>query len=108
MAQHVEGARTDELNILKDIINAREKRSRDDQLKHARPQGEDLLRAKKLAGHGNWERWCAANLDIGMKQINVLVQREQELCLRESSEVLGTMTLSNHVVQVAAWPSTAA
>jgi transposase len=38
----------------------------------------------------------------------VLVQREQEFCLRESSEVLGTTTLSNHVVQVAGWPSTAA
>jgi hypothetical protein len=38
----------------------------------------------------------------------VLVQREQELHLRGSSEVLGTTTLSNQVVQVAGWPSRAA
>jgi hypothetical protein len=38
---------------------------------------------------------------------HVLVQREQELRLRERSEGLGTMMLSNHVIQVACWPSTA-
>jgi len=44
----------------------------------------------------------------GMLLYLVLVQREQEFCLRESSESLGTTMLSYHVVQVAGWPSTAA
>lgn len=49
-----------------------------------------------------------ARASCGEEQVLVLVQREQELRLREGSEVLGTTMLSNQVIQTAGWPSTAA
>jgi hypothetical protein len=53
--------------------------------------------------------WCRGKgLQFADAQDVVLVQREQELCLRGSSDGLGTTTLSNYVVQIEGWPSRAA
>jgi hypothetical protein len=58
-------------------------------------------------------KWNASALVIAKAPRNrgsviVLVQREQDLCLRELSERCGIMTLANYMVQVAGWPLRAA
>jgi hypothetical protein len=36
----------------------REKKSRKDQLEHAKAQAADVLAARELARHGEWGPWC--------------------------------------------------
>jgi hypothetical protein len=66
----VNGGQAPDLAGLARQINARERRSRKEQLEHVRRQGEDLLAAKKLCKHGEWMKWVRENLEIGQYQVN--------------------------------------
>ena len=43
-------------------------------LEHARAIGEKLLAAKKLAGHGHWKSWVAANLRFSIDKTERLMR----------------------------------
>lgn len=57
-----------ELKVLAARINDREKKTDRAVVLHAKEQGDDLLKAKAAAGHGNWERWVEDNLDVSAVQ----------------------------------------
>jgi hypothetical protein len=54
----------EDLESLAQQINEREEQGVRSLLEHAKAQGEDLLRAKKRAGHGKWLKWVEANLSF--------------------------------------------
>lgn len=54
----------EDLKTLAEQINTREEEGVRSLLEHARAQGEDLIRAKKVAGHGGWLKWLEKNIDV--------------------------------------------
>lgn len=52
----------EDLTELAKQINARERKEGADLLEHAKKQGEDLLRTKKLCGDGKWTAWLRTNI----------------------------------------------
>jgi hypothetical protein len=54
----------EDLETLAQQINAREEQGVRALLEHARAQGEDLARAKKVAGHGKWLKWLEKNVSF--------------------------------------------
>lgn len=52
------------LEVIAERINNREKKSRKATLDHVRQQGQDLISAKKMRGHGKWEAWCKESLSF--------------------------------------------
>jgi hypothetical protein len=63
----VRQAEEDQATILA-RVNEREKAAVRFTLDHVKAQGEDLLKLKHQAGHGNWMRWAAKNLTLGLRQ----------------------------------------
>jgi hypothetical protein len=55
-------------------INARERHSDEEMVKHARDQGQDLRELKSRLGHGNWEAWATKNLRMSLRQANRYVR----------------------------------
>src|SRR5262249_30135225 len=63
-----EGRQAEDLVTLANRINSREKKSRTATLLHVRQQGEDLLKAKALCGHGPWTSWLKEKVEFSPEQ----------------------------------------
>jgi len=64
---------TGELRVLADRINERDQRSKDCR-SHWLQNGRDLLEAKRLLGHGQFERWCRTELGYGKSKAEKLMR----------------------------------
>jgi hypothetical protein len=63
----------DELVQLARNINDRERRikkTHGELLALYRQQGQDLIAAKKMCGHGKWMAWCKGNLDVNSATVS--------------------------------------
>ncbi len=80
-----EGAVQDTLAVIAERVNRREGK-REDQLRHAREQGNDLIRAREMCSHGTWEPWVRDNLDIGLTQTKAYIRFALESSVTDDFE----------------------
>src|SRR5690242_18622115 len=86
-----------ELERLAEKINARERRSEEDQLAHAREQGNDLRCAKteftrRSGKRGGWQSWVRQNLDLHPSRVRHYLQFARAI-----------VTIASHEDQWAEW-----
>ncbi len=112
LAEEDSASDSKELRDLAKKINRRERRSRQDQLEHARRQGIDLIRAKELCKHGEWLSWLSENVELSESRCQHYMQFAKTIVTREMTEeeawaewqrISGNKTKEQQSEQFEAW-----